>query len=89
LERCFDRPALCVTLHDLLWLHRHICCKEILVAMGPCTIMDVGPTDSHERFPNTVLVPRARDDLDVSAGSPIPRHCEAGALGRVRHDLQG
>jgi hypothetical protein len=57
--------------------------------MGPGTIMNVYPTDFHKRFPNTVPVPRASDDLDVSAGSPIPRHREAGALGSVRPDLVG
>ena len=61
--------------------------EEILVAMGPCAIMDVDPTDFNEGFPDAVPVPRARDDLDVSGGAPIPRHHEAGALGRVRHDL--
>ena len=57
--------------------------------MGPCTIMDVDPTDCHQGLPDAVPVPGAGDDLDVSGGSPIPRHCEAGARGGVRHDLLG
>jgi hypothetical protein len=89
LERRFDRPALRVTRHDLLWLHPHICCQEVLVAMGPCTIMNVSPTDVHKCFPNTVRVFRARDDLYVSTGAPILGHCEADALGSVRRDLVG
>jgi site-specific DNA recombinase len=82
-------PAWRVTLHNLLRLHRDICRQEIFVAMGPCTIMNVDPTDCNQLFSDTVPVSRARDDLDVSPGAPIPRHREAGAFGRVRHHLLG
>src|SRR5918999_3025275 len=57
--------------------------------MGSCTILDVDPTDFHQRFPNTVPVPCARDDLDVPGMAPIPGHREAGARGCVRHDRLG
>jgi hypothetical protein len=39
LECRFDGPPLRVTRHHLLRRHREIGRKEILVAMGPCTIM--------------------------------------------------
>jgi hypothetical protein len=48
--------------------------------MGPCTIMDVYPSDFNERFPDAVPVTRARDDLNISGTSAIPCHCEAGAV---------
>jgi hypothetical protein len=48
--------------------------------------MDVHPSDLNQVLPDTVPVSRARDDLNVSSTSSIPRHCEAGTLGRVRHD---
>jgi hypothetical protein len=86
LDRRFERPAWRVTLHNLLGLQRHLCCKEILGAMGSCTILDVYPTDFHTRFPKTIPVPRARDDLDGSGTTPLPCPREAGALSGVRHD---
>jgi hypothetical protein len=72
----FDRPSLGITLHDSFWAHAQISCKEILITIGSCTIMDVDPTDFHKRFPDTVPVPCAGGDLDVSDGSPIPRDHE-------------
>jgi hypothetical protein len=54
--------------------------------MGPCTIMDVYPSNVNERFPDAVPVTWARDDLHVSGASAIPCHCEAGAVDRGRHD---
>jgi hypothetical protein len=47
------------------------------------------PNGPHERFPHLVPVPRASDDLDASHGSPISRHHEVGARGRIGHDLLG
>jgi hypothetical protein len=57
--------------------------------MGPYPLRDVHPTACNTRFPETVAGPRARDDLAVSRGAPLPRHPEMGALGRVRHDRGG
>ena len=78
---------LCVTLDHLLRRHCGIRGKEILVTVSSCAIMDLAPSDLDERFPDTVPVPRARDDLNASGAFPIPRHREAGARGRARHDL--
>ena len=89
LEGGFNRPPWCVTLDQLLRLHGEVRGEEILVTVRTCAIMDVEPLDFNERFLHAVPVPRARDDLDRSAGSPIPRHCEAAARGRVCHDLVG
>ena len=56
LERGFNRPPLCITLHDLLRAQAQIRREKILVTMGPRTIMDVYPTDFNEGFPDAVPI---------------------------------
>jgi hypothetical protein len=84
LERGFHGPAWCVPLHQWLRLQRDRCRQDIFGAMGPCPILNVDPPDCHPVCAATGPVPRARDDLEVSRGASLPRHREAGALGRVR-----
>ncbi len=53
--------------------------------MRPLTIMNVHPSYRDQVFADAVPMAYTGDDLDVSAGSPIPRHYEAGAAWAVRH----
>jgi hypothetical protein len=87
LERRFDGPPWCGSRHDRWRLHRESCRQEVLVAMGPWTLMDVDPTPFHEVRPDAGPGPRAGDDRAISRGASLPRPPEAGAWGRVRHDL--
>jgi hypothetical protein len=57
--------------------------------MGACPIMDVHPPDVHERLPDAGPGPCAGDERDRSRGASRPRHQEAGARARVRHDRVG
>jgi hypothetical protein len=81
LARGCEGPPWCVTRHDLARFPRESGRTERLVAMRPCTVMDVHPTDVHARLPDAVPVPCAGDDRKVSRAAPIPGHHEAGALG--------
>jgi hypothetical protein len=84
-----DGPPLGVTRHDVLRRQRAICRQAILVAMGPCTVMDLHPMDCDARLPAAVPGPCAGDHRDVSGGASRPRHHKAGARGCVRHDFLG
>ena len=44
--------------------------------------MDVDPSDFNQALPDAVLVPHARDDLDIADASPIPYYRETRALGQ-------
>src|SRR6266850_1102869 len=89
LEGGFDRPSWWITRHDPLRAQAQSSCQAMLIAMGSCTIRGIDPTDFPTRFPDTVPVPRARDDLDRARGASRPRDHEARPCGRFGHHLLG
>jgi hypothetical protein len=84
-----DRPPRCLTLHDAFRAQAPVGRQAIIIAMGSCPILDIDPTDFPKGCAEAVPVPCARDDLEVSGGSPIPRPPEASACGGVCPDGVG
>jgi hypothetical protein len=70
-------------------MQREVGRQEVLSAMRARAVMNLHPASGHHGFPQAVPGPRARDDLEVSRGAPIPRHREVRAVSRVRHPLLG
>jgi hypothetical protein len=87
LEGGCDGPTWCGPLPQRLRVHRESGRQDVRVARAAGAITDKDPTDGHEVLRAAVPGPRAWDDRESSRGASIAGPPEAGAYGRVRHDL--